>query len=312
MTMPEISVIIPIYNSQAFLRECIDSVLAQSFTNWQLILVDDGSTDDSLALCRDYAVNDRRIKVITKTNGGLSSARNAGLDVAKGDYVFFLDSDDELFSHSLQALYTVALASDADITIGKPAFTESRPTVTPTQPTYKTISPRRLCIDTLYQRPGTDNSACWRLFRKSMFDGLRFYNGWYEDLEIFHKLLMKAHIVAVTDCIVYFYRKHPESFIHSWSEGRGDIVKVTGEIVSIYSGDPQLRDAALNRFFSANYNYLLALLHNHHDDNRAVGQSLNNIKALRRKVLFDSRSRLKDRIGAVISYFGPNLIKRLP
>ncbi len=122
--MPEISVIIPIYNSQAFLRECIDSVLAQSFTNWQLILVDDGSTDDSLALCRDYAVNDPPTKGITKTNGAPSSARNAGRDVPKGDYVFFLDSDDEFFSHSLQALYTVALASDADITIGKPSFTE--------------------------------------------------------------------------------------------------------------------------------------------------------------------------------------------
>lgn len=309
--MPEISVIIPVYNSQDYLKDCIESILAQSFSDWELIIVDDGSTDGSGPICQDYAKKDSRIKSIAKPNGGLSSARNAGLDIALGKYIFFIDSDDELYPHSLDHLYSVALKNNADITIGKPAYTESKPFVDFSRPHVRLVSPRQLCIDILYQKPGTDNSACWRLFRRSLFDNLRFYNGWYEDLEIFHKLLMRAERVAVSDCTVYFYRKHTGSFINSWSDGRRDIVKVTDGIIKQYADDHEMKKAAHSRYFSANYNLLLVLLNSRPDDMEAITLCMNNIKALRRTIISDHNSRLKNRIGALLSYFGPNLIKRL-
>ena len=92
--MPKISIIIPVYNAEKYLRNCLDSVLNQSFADWEMLLVDDGSTDASPSICDEYAAKDGRIRVFHKENGGVSSARNLGLDNAKGEYITFIDSDD--------------------------------------------------------------------------------------------------------------------------------------------------------------------------------------------------------------------------
>ena len=105
--MPIISVIVPIYNVEYYLYRCVDSVLAQTFTDFELILVDDGSPDNCGNICDEYAEKDNRIYVIHKKNGGLSDARNAGLDVAKGDYIIFVDSDDYIESDLLEKAVSV-------------------------------------------------------------------------------------------------------------------------------------------------------------------------------------------------------------
>ena len=89
-----LSVIVPIYNTEKYLNRCVDSIINQTYKDLEVILVNDGSTDGSLAICREYEKKDVRVKVVNKENGGLSSARNAGLDVSSGDYVTFVDSDD--------------------------------------------------------------------------------------------------------------------------------------------------------------------------------------------------------------------------
>lgn len=104
--MPEVSVLVPIYNVEPYLRRCIDSVLAQSFTDWEMILVDDGSPDACPIICDEYATNDSRIRVVHKCNGGLVSARRAGVEVAKGRYYMFLDSDDWLMPDAIAILYS--------------------------------------------------------------------------------------------------------------------------------------------------------------------------------------------------------------
>lgn len=113
-TMPEISVIVPIYNIETYLRRCVDSILNQTFTDFELILVDDGSQDSSGSICEEYAEKDKRIKVIHKENGGAYSARNAGLDTASGTYVMFVDGDDFLVSDALSAALSTADEYKAD------------------------------------------------------------------------------------------------------------------------------------------------------------------------------------------------------
>lgn len=103
--MPEISVIVPVYKAEAFLHRCVDSILAQTFTDFELILVDDGSPDGSGAICDEYAAKDARVRVIHQKNGGVSSARNAGLDTAKGNWISFVDSDDYVLPQYLEHLY---------------------------------------------------------------------------------------------------------------------------------------------------------------------------------------------------------------
>ena len=116
------SVIVPIYNIEKYLRRCIDSVLAQSFTDYELILVDDGSPDNCPAICDAYAQKDARIKVIHKENGGLGYARNTGMEVACGEYVGFLDSDDYVGPEMYEALYTAAEKNDADLAMSGVRF----------------------------------------------------------------------------------------------------------------------------------------------------------------------------------------------
>lgn len=114
MDSPFFSIIVPIYNVEKYLRECLDSILNQSFTNFELILVDDGSPDSCPAICDTYAVKDSRVTVIHQPNGGVSSARNAGLDAAKGEYVIFVDSDDYHLEESLDRIYHALLPDKPD------------------------------------------------------------------------------------------------------------------------------------------------------------------------------------------------------
>lgn len=113
----KLSIIIPIYNTEAYLPRCIDSILSQSFTDYELILIDDGSIDNSGAICDNYAQQDNRIKVFHQKNGGLSSARNTGLDHAQGEWIYFVDSDDELKLNGLQTLVD-CISDDVDCVMG--------------------------------------------------------------------------------------------------------------------------------------------------------------------------------------------------
>ena len=113
--MPAISVIIPIYNVEKYLRRCLDSVLNQTFSDWQAICVNDGSPDNSAAILDEYAARDSRFKIITKKNGGLSDARNAGMQVADGDFILFLDSDDFIHPQTMEIAYFLATRDGSDI-----------------------------------------------------------------------------------------------------------------------------------------------------------------------------------------------------
>ncbi len=116
-TLPAVSVIVPIYNVEKYLEECVDSILGQTFRNIEIILVDDGSTDSSRQMADDYAAQDERIRVIHKENGGASSARNAGMKIARGEYIYFCDSDDYISLNAIEILYDTAIRNDLDMVL---------------------------------------------------------------------------------------------------------------------------------------------------------------------------------------------------
>lgn len=110
--MPLVSIIVPIYNAEKTLRRCIDSILSQTFSDWELLMIDDGSTDQSGTICDQYAIKDKRIKVFHKENGGVSSARNLGLDNARGEWITFVDADDQIISNSLNYFFYIDITDD--------------------------------------------------------------------------------------------------------------------------------------------------------------------------------------------------------
>ena len=116
--MPKISIIVPIYNVEKYLDKCVSSILNQTFTDFELLLVDDGSPDRCGEMCDEYAKKDSRVKVIHRKNGGLSAARNSGIDAACGKYIGFIDSDDYIEENMYEHLYDVITKYDADIACG--------------------------------------------------------------------------------------------------------------------------------------------------------------------------------------------------
>ena len=207
-----ISVIVPVYNVQDYLPRCIDSILSQSYKDIEIILVDDGSPDDCGRICDEYSQKDSRIVVVHKVNGGLSSARNAGLDIAKGEYISFVDSDDWLDNHFIENLHNALISTDAQMsactfcrTKGDEAtrrqFDEDISTIT---------TDRYACV---FDESSYAGYACNKLFSKDVIDkyNLRFdekiFNG--EDFPFTIRYVHHIDKVAFIkqDLYYYFFRE---------------------------------------------------------------------------------------------------------
>ncbi len=216
------SVIIPVYNTQKTLRECVDSVLLQSHKNIELILVDDGSTDNSPRLCDELADSDNRIKVIHKRNGGLSSARNAGMNEISGDYFLFLDSDDYwIYNEFLSDLASVIEKADSDVAIFK--YTSDKSLIDSdkrnTESENKINSQEKAAaFRELILSDRLQSSACNKAFRSSVFnnDSFRFVEGIYsEDIDWIARVMIKAEKIAFLDRFAYYYRPNESSITHN-------------------------------------------------------------------------------------------------
>ena len=224
--MPKISIIVPIYNSEKYIHQCVDSIRSQSFTDFECILVDDGSTDESGLICDQYKKIDSRIKVIHKANGGQSSARNKGMDIATGEYVGFVDSDDWLHPQFYEILYNVAVTNKSDIVnckfkIVKDDKDEEEQTtynidkIIAGSKTYDTKYLLENFYDVLYNRM-IDASVCNKLYKKSIFEQLRFEEGMiYEDDIIQQPSIENADRVTLIEQKLYYYRNTPNSTIRS-------------------------------------------------------------------------------------------------
>ena len=210
--MPLISVIVPIYKVEPYLRQCVDSVLNQTHTDLEVILVDDGSPDGCGAICDEYAAKDARVKVIHKENGGLSDARNAGLNVMRGAYVSFVDSDDWLELTALESLYAAMERTQADMVIGGNDRIEDRTgrlLSAPSAPDESRIMDKHSAM----KQALTQGCAAWaRLYKAKVHTGICFPVGEInEDEAIVLRLLERCDRVTEINEVVYHYRCRPES-----------------------------------------------------------------------------------------------------
>lgn len=211
---PLLSVIIPVYNVEAFLTRCVGSVLNQTYDNLEVILIDDGSRDGSGGICDDYAARDSRVRVIHKENGGLSSARNAGLDAAGGDYIAFVDSDDwveaDAYAHmlSLMEKYSVKLVCGGRYDVdGKTG--QRRVGLCPKK--EEKISAEELA-GRIFLWDNCDSSACDKLYHRSLLENFRYPLGKIcEDVPVIYKIVLKAGEVAMSDKPIYNYYHRPGS-----------------------------------------------------------------------------------------------------
>ena len=216
MDQPLISVIVPVYKTERYLKECVDSLRAQTHRNLQIILVDDGSPDGSGALCDAFAREDSRILVIHKENGGLSDARNAGLDAMTGELVAFLDSDDSLEPETFEVLYRNLTEARAQIACCGIANYVNGTAVSCLNPATEErfVLDRTSALCQLAYNTKITNSACDKLYRAEIFDGLRFKKGiLYEDLQIQAYCIARAERIAYSAQPLYRYRQSEGSIL---------------------------------------------------------------------------------------------------
>ena len=208
-----ISVIIPVYNVSKYLSRCINSVRTQAHVK-EILLIDDGSTDDSGILCDAYAAMEPLVKVLHKENGGLSSARNAGLDLAQGEYVAFVDSDDFLEPGAYEKLLSCAQRHEADLVCaGRSDLIGGigDKTLGLCPETEETITGPE-CVARMFTWQGVDSAAWDKLYKRSLFDGLRYPEGKIcEDVPVTYRAALKANKVALLPEPVYVYYHRPGS-----------------------------------------------------------------------------------------------------
>ncbi len=242
--VPEISVIVPVYNTGMYLRRCIDSILAQTYSDFELILVDDGSIDESPEICDEYERRDRRIRVIHQSNQGQSAARNHALEIMTGQWVHFCDSDDWIHPQMLEKLYIAATENNLDVSIcGYAETTGNDPEVQEADFAVTLWHPKEFYINNLINA----TIPVGKLYHRRSLENVRFPIGKYIDDEYFtYKILFAQQYVAVMKAPLYAYYVNMNSLTkRAWNPRRLDAWDALEEQIAYFEG---IKDQDLIRF----------------------------------------------------------------
>ena len=221
-----ISVIIPVYRVEAYLHRCMDSVLAQTYENMEIILVDDGSDDGCPVICDAYAEQDGRVRVIHQKNAGLSGARNTGIEAAKGGYLAFVDSDDYLASDFLARLYEACVKTGSDMSVCRWEYVKGE--AIPEKGSGETrIFTGRQMLANLYIPDGAYFVVAWnKLYKRELFETIRYPLGRiHEDEATTYRIYHQVKQAAYVDASLYGYFVTPSSITRGFNPKRLDWVK---------------------------------------------------------------------------------------
>lgn len=257
-----ISVIVPVYNVRPYLKRCIDSIIAQTYSNLEILLVDDGSTDGSGELCDVYARQDARVQVIHKKNAGQAAARNDAIDIARGSYLGFVDSDDFIDCRMFEILYQDLTEHDAQISIVTfQEFTEEKEvTVSRNLMSIECQAGEKILQKLLLEEKIGDFS--WnKLYRRELFKEIRYPVGrMMEDQGIMYKLVDQCTKVTYRPIRLYFYYQRPDSTLHrrtlKFYEDKWDMGRQRYQYIRKKYPDMLENDAAMMKIVEHCYPYL--------------------------------------------------------
>ena len=286
---PVLSVIVPVYKVEPYLRKCVDSIRAQTLQEIEIILVDDGSPDNCGKICDEYAAMDSRIRVVHKENDGLSSARNAGIAIAQADILGFVDSDDWCDADMFALLYRNMLQESADISVCGLTMHAAGNTALTNDPKYAVLSGAD-AMEFLYQLP-IGNPTVWnKLYRKHLFDSIRFPEGKiYEDVFIMPRLMDAADTVVFDMQPKYHYDASRTGSItqNPYRSQKLDVIEAYYEnYCFIRDNYPSVEAIAKHSWLSANFTVLFAMFRSPGDGNpSAKKEIIQNLKSNRKFIL---------------------------
>ncbi|NTW71212.1 MAG: glycosyltransferase [Eubacteriaceae bacterium] len=296
----KVSIIIPVYNTEKYISKCIDSIMGQAFTDFDLILVNDGSTDNSGKICNNYASEDDRISVIHKPNGGQSSARNAGLAIAKGEYISFIDSDDWIDPDFYCTLVEYADSNRADIAACNLYVVNQWDQIRPFTPDAKSkIYSRAEAVEEIFSNRILTFSPCNKIYRRHIFENLRFDQDIIlEDMDIAYKIIHRANKIVYLEQPLYYYRYNNESTLRKkFTLKRIDEYEVKKRMYEFYLKNyPELADQVYLELLLTGIN-LYRLVSIHHRNKLQQYQYLIEFdRKILRRLLTNSRLKIKKKI----------------
>ncbi len=253
--MNKVSIIVPVYNVSNYVSKCVESIIAQTYSNIEILLVDDGSTDNSPKICDELGEKDSRIKVYHKQNGGLSDARNFGIAKSSGDYLFFVDSDDFIESETIEVMLNAIIDNKADISIC------NRFIIFDSGKKYIKFKQEKDCykmnnIEAIFEMNNFekfDMSATCKLFKKNLFENIMFPVGKIsEDFFIMYKILDNANCVVSLSRPLYYYYQRDGSISKSKKLNKDFIEASLKQCLYVEKKYPNLKTYMRSSFVSAN------------------------------------------------------------
>lgn len=300
-----ISVIVPVYKVEKYLDKCVQSILAQTYRDFELILVDDGSPDSCPQMCDEYAKKDNKVRVLHKKNGGLSDARNVGTSIANGEWVTYIDSDDYVADDYLEVLNALIKKHNAEIAVtGISVFYEGETPKTQKRVKEYLYTGEKALEKMLYQDT-LDTSACAMLLPIELAKQNPFpYGKYHEDEFTTYKYYVSANKVAVTTKKQYFYLQRKGSIMHAFGQSSLDELEAADNLVKYCRENfPHIEAAAQSKKFS---DYCQVYLSVKEDSlsNSVKNRILIFFKKIRGNIIRDKNTRIKNKLAACLLYIG--------
>lgn len=310
-TQPLISVIIPIYNVERYLERCLNSVISQDYHNLEIILVDDGATDDSGKIAENFAAKDNRIMVIHQENGGLSDARNSGLAKAHGEYVTFIDSDDYVTKDYVSYMFGLLANTDFKASMAMCSLMNVFSSTGRKENCgngEEIVLTGKECIEKMCYHDLVDTCAYAKLVKKEFYDNVKFPEGkLFEDIGTTYKLFLQASQVACGFLPKYFYVIRSGSIVTSgFNANKLELLDMTDQMANdVKKRYPDLANAVLRRQVYARFSTLNQTLNSNDPSIMAVRKNLiAYIKKNKRAVLSNPKTPKRDRVAYFVLELG--------
>lgn len=308
-----VSVIVPVYNVEKYLRKCIESILNQSNQDFELILVNDGSEDGSGQICTEYTENPK-VKAFSKKNGGLSDARNFGIEMAEGEYITFIDSDDWVDSNYLSILVDAAKKNNSDMVSAQlnNFFEGETPQVKMKKLSVRNIT-KQECYYRMLMQKGMDVNATAKLFRRNVFENIRFVKGrLYEDINIVDQLVEASSVITVINYDGYYYLQRKDSIMYGKFDTRSMLLlESTQHLTELMRKKYPLNlDAAIRRDVYCNF-HLLGRSIMDDDCIEYSRQFRKHILEQKTKIFTSSIYTNKERVATILLMMGLSVYKKV-
>lgn len=312
-----ISIIVPIYKVEQYLTKCIDSILEQTYTNLEIILVDDGSPDNCGKICDEYAKKDKRVIVLHNENKGVSASRNEGLDISKGKYITFIDADDYVSNNYVETLHKMIIANNADMAIIGNDEQYNGNIIKINKKLKKMIGKVETIKNILEEKYIT--AVCWgKIYRKELFENTRFDSNFTigEDFKIMMSLLDKCQRINIdTTKNLYHYRLNKSS-VTQQKERKDDWIKeieLSKKIMNMVENNyHNIKGQAIQRYIRVNITFIIRMMKEKDTDLKdEINQFKKNVKGYKFRYFFMTTANIKYKVKFILILWFPGVLLKL-